>query len=230
MITALVDQSLLQSDAGQEPRFHLLETLGEYARERLEASGEAPALRRRHTAYYLALAEAADAGWQGARQADWVRRLEVEHDNLRAALSWAQETEGDISARLAGALARFWATHGYLAEGRRWLEGALRAGSTMPPAVRARALEGASEIAYWQADYPAARAWAEEALGLQRTLGQPGAVAEALTNLGRILWRQGDRAGAQALLTESQTLRRASGEPARSAETRHQPAEESAGG
>jgi tetratricopeptide (TPR) repeat protein len=117
-----------------------------------------------------------------------------------------------------------------LAEGRRWLEAALRAGSTVPLALRAHALEGASEIAYWQADYPAARAWAEEALALQRSLGQPGAIAEALTNLGRILWRQGDRAGAQALLTESQTLRRASGDPARSAETRHQPAEESAGG
>ncbi len=231
MITALVDQSLLQSDAGQELRFHMLETIGEYARERLEASGEAAVLRQRHGAYYLALAEAAEAGWQGARQADWVRRLEVEHDNLRAALNWAQETgQAELGARLAGALARFWATHGYLAEGRRWLEAALRAGASVPMAQRAHVLEGASELAYWQADYGAAQTWAEEALALRRSLGQPGAVAEALTNLGRILWRQGDRAGAQARLTESQTLRRASGEPARSAETRHQPAEDPAGG
>jgi hypothetical protein len=117
-----------------------------------------------------------------------------------------------------------------LAEGRRWLEAALRAGSTVPLALRAHALEGASEIAYWQADYAVARAWAEEALALQRTLGQPEPIAEAITNLGRILWRQGDQAGAQALLSESQNLRRASGAPPRSAETRHQPAEDPAGG
>jgi predicted ATPase len=231
LIMALVDHSLLQRDAGEEGRFYVLETIGEYARERLEASGEAPVLGQRHAAYYLALAEAADAGRQGSQQAAWVRRLEVEHDNLRAALSWAQAAgQAAISARLAGALARVWATHGYFAEGRRWLEAAPRAGSTVPTPIRAHALEGASEIAYWQADYAAARAWAEEALAVQRTLGQPGAVAEALTNLGRILWRQGDRAGAQALLTESQNLRRASGEAARSAETQHQSAEESAGG
>jgi hypothetical protein len=100
----------------------------------------------------------------------------------------------------------------------------------VPVATRAHVFEGVSEIAYWQADYAAARAWAEEALALQRTLGQPGPLAEALTNLGRILWRQGDQAGAQALLSESQNLRRASGEPSRSAETRHQPAEDPAGG
>jgi hypothetical protein len=98
----------------------------------------------------------------------------------------------------------------------------------LPVADRARLLDGASEIAYWQADYAAARAWAEEALALRRTLGHSAPIAEALTNLGRILWRQGDRAGAQALLSESQVLRRASGAAPPSAETQRHPSGDSA--
>jgi predicted ATPase/class 3 adenylate cyclase len=223
-LTALLDQSLLQSDPGEETRFRMLETIREYAWDRLVASGEAAAIRQRHAAYFQALAEAADAGWQGTRQAVWRQRLAVEHDNLRAALGWAEETaQGEAGARLAGALARFWATHGYLAEGRRWLEWALQSAQTVPITQRARLLDGASEIAYWQADYAAARAWAEEALALRRTLGYQAPIAEALTNLGRILWRLGDRAGAQALLAESQALRRASGAAPPSAETQRHP-------
>jgi hypothetical protein len=230
-LTALVDRSLLQSAAGEETRFRMLETIREYAWDRLAASGEAAAIRRRHAAYFQTLAEAADAGWQGTRQAVWRQRLAVEHDNLRAALAWMQETEQwEPGARLAGALARFWATHGYLAEGRRWLEWALQAAHTLPVADRARLLDGASEIAYWQADYAVARAWAAEALALRRTLGYPAPIAEALTNLGRILWRQGDRAGAQALLAESQALRRASGATPPSAETQRHPSGDPAGG
>ncbi|HEX6607499.1 MAG TPA: AAA family ATPase, partial [Chloroflexia bacterium] len=231
-LTALLDQSLLQSDpGGEETRFRMLETIREYAWDRLAASGEAAAIRRRHAAYFQALAEAADAGWQGTRQAIWRQRLAVEHDNLRAALAWMQETaQGEAGARLAGALARFWATHGYLAEGRRWLEWALQAAHPLPVADRARLLDGASEIAYWQADYAAARAWAEEALALRRTLGYPAPIAEALTNLGRILWREGDRAGAQALLSESQVLRRASGAAPPSAETQRHPSGDPASG
>ena len=148
----------------------------------------------------------------GRAAADWVRRLEVEHDNLRAALSWAEETgQADSGARLAGRWPGSGPRTGILAEGRRWLEAALRTGTTVPVAIGHDVLEGASEIAYWQADYPVARAWAEEALAVQRSLGQPGPIAEAITNLGRILWRQGDQAGAQALSSESQNLRRASG-------------------
>jgi predicted ATPase/class 3 adenylate cyclase len=223
-LTALLDQSLLQSDPGEEARFRMLETIREYAWDRLVASGEAAAIHQRHAAYFQALAEAADAGWQGTRQAVWRQRLAAEHDNLRAALAWAQETaQWEPGARLAGALTRFWATHGYLAEGRRWLEWALQAPPTLPVADRARLLDGASEIAYWQADYAAARAWAEETLALRRTLGHPAPIAEALTNLGRILWRLGDRAGAQALLAESQALRRASGAAPPSAETQRHP-------
>jgi predicted ATPase/transcriptional regulator with XRE-family HTH domain len=222
-ITALVDQSLLQTDPGAVPRFQMLETIREYAAERLVASGAAPALRQRHAAYYQALAEAAAAGGQGAQAAAWAQRLEVEHDNLRAALAWAQETaQPEMGARLAAALARFWATHGYLSEGRRWLEGALAAGQRLPAPLRARVLDGAGEIAYWQAEYAAARAWAEEALALQRTLADPARTAEALTSLGRILWRQGDPAGAQALLTESLALRRASGAAPGGANTQRQ--------
>jgi predicted ATPase/transcriptional regulator with XRE-family HTH domain len=222
-LAALVDQSLLQErEEGGEIRFAMLDTIREYAWEQLAESAEAPEIRRRHGAYYLALAEAADSGWHGSEQGAWVRQLETEHENLRAALAWAQETgQGETGARLVSALARFWATHGYLTEGRGWLEWALQARGTLSAPARARVLDGASEIAYWQADYGVARAWAEEALALQRTLGQLAPLAAALTNLGRILWRQGDRADAQALLTESQALRGVSGLATHSAETQH---------
>ena len=223
-IAQLVDQSLLQrtDDPTGETRFTMLETIHEYAEERLRESTDAAEVRERHATYYLALAEAADRAWSGPEQMEWAERLEVEHDNLRAALDWAEETgRRETGARLAGALARFWATHGFLDEARRRLAWALQPGSTLPAPLRARVLDAASEIAYWQADYAAARAWAEDGLSLRRALGQPVQIADALTNLGRILWRLGDPAAAQALLTESQVLRRALGTSPGSAETRH---------
>ncbi|HEX9440006.1 MAG TPA: hypothetical protein VF909_10000, partial [Roseiflexaceae bacterium] len=145
-IASLLDKSLLQLEEGAdgEPRFLMLETIREYALERLAQRGEAVPLRDRHLEYYLALAEAAEPHLRGAEQIVWANRLEGEHDNFRAALAWAHErgaVEGSTTAgaeaglRLAGALFWFWDLRDHLSEGRRWLAGAL-AQTNRPPALR----------------------------------------------------------------------------------------------
>jgi predicted ATPase len=127
-IASLVDNSLLQQteQAGEEPRFVMLETIREYGRECLEASGEREEIRRAHASYYLRLAEEAEPQLASAEREQWVHRLEKEHDNLRAVLSWSIERkEAATAVRLGGALWRFWLLQGHLSEGRKFLEKAL---------------------------------------------------------------------------------------------------------
>jgi predicted ATPase len=133
LLASLVDKSLLQQQElpRGEPRFRMLETLHEYAREQLAASGEAPALAERQATYFVELAERAEPELRQAQQQDWFRRLGADHDNLRAALNWSLDCETDgadeenaqharttLGARLAGALGHFWFAGGYHAEGR----------------------------------------------------------------------------------------------------------------
>jgi len=193
-----------------ESRVGMLETMRAYGLERLEATGEAAAVRRRHAAYYLALAEAAESELTGTEQARWLGRLEAEHDNMRAALAWARERAGDgdeMALQFAGALWRFWWMRGYLAEGRRWMEGLLgrAGGSTI---VRARALNGAGNLAWSQGDYAKATAWYEESIVFWRQVGDGVGIARALSNLGMVLYEQGDLSRAQARYEESLALHR----------------------
>ena len=162
----------------------MLETLREYGRARLVASREAPAVRRRHAAYYLALAEQAASAFQGPHQLVWLERLEREHANLREALRWAVECgEAEPALRLAGALGWFWEVRGYLTEGRQGLAASLAlpeaAGRTV---VRAKALDGAGLLAHLQGDHAAAHTHFEEALALRRELGDKPGVGLALEN------------------------------------------------
>jgi len=179
-LQSLVDKSLLRH---REDRFSMLETIREYAGERLEASGEAEELRRRHAQHFLALAEEADPHLRGSPK-EWLDRLEREHDNLRAALDWlAGAGERERVLRLAGALARFWGMRGHLAEGRRRLEGGLRTDEP-PTAARARALNGAAMLAAEGGDAATGRLRAEEALALHRTLGDAWGIAHSRFLLG----------------------------------------------
>src|SRR5262249_39044172 len=147
LVASLVEQSLLRPVDG--PRYRMLETVREYARERLEASGEADQIGRRHAAYFLALAETAEPELFGPAQVSWFDRLEAEHPNLRAALAWATGHDLDLALRLGGALPQFWRLRGHLGEGREALERALAAGEG-DPAARAKALLATALVRFAQ--------------------------------------------------------------------------------
>jgi predicted ATPase/class 3 adenylate cyclase len=209
-IEALVDQSLLRDDqrTTAEPRVAMLETIREFALERLESSGEAAAARRAHAEFFLGLAEQAEPQLTGADQALWLDRLETEHGNLRAALAELERTgEGVAFVRLAGALWRFWWLRGHLSEGRRWLEQALAGGGDAGAADRARALDGTGALAEAQGDVEVAQGLHEEALALRRALGDRLGCARSLENLGIIeLHDRGNRERARAHFAESLAL------------------------
>ncbi len=199
LLQSLVDKSLLRFSAD---RFRMLETIREYATERLEASGEAGALRRRHAGYFLALAEEAEPNLLRDSQ-EWVDRLEREHDNLRAALDHLEASDDDdLALRLAGALWRFWYLKSHLSEGRRRLEVSLRA-HTRPAAARAKALNGLAVMALNLGDAMTAEKLADEALVLHRRFGDVWGAAYSAFMVGNAIAEQGEAARAQPLLAES---------------------------
>src|SRR5215216_2746816 len=168
-ISSLVDKSLLRQEEGPsaEPRFVMLETIHEFAREKLGQSGEAEEIKRVHAQYFLTLAEEAYPELKGANQLEWLERLEAEHDNMRAALSWALgRKEAEVALRLGGALSWFWWARGYQSEGRRWLKEALAIEGRGSPEVRAMALAGVGVLAYEQGELDRAQEACEEGLEL----------------------------------------------------------------
>lgn len=207
-ITSLVEKSLLRQEEVGEPRFLMLETTREYATERLEASGEAGEIRRRQAETYLALAEEAGQVLSGPQQIEWLERLEREHDNLRAVLTWLQATnETDRTLRLVSALSHLWTIHGHLTEGRRWLEAALAAGGT-DSSARVAALTGLGGILRFQGDWRGAQRCYQEVLALARETGDRRRVAGCLQELGIVQLNVGDGRRAHALLEESLAVSR----------------------
>jgi predicted ATPase/DNA-binding CsgD family transcriptional regulator len=171
-LEALTDKSLLLGEEGEdgEPRFSMLETIREYAAERLAASGEKEQIHARHAAFFAALGVQAESGFHGAEEGTWRRRLEADHDNLRAALAWSEQHDPELMLRLAGTLWRFWWI--YLTEGRMWLERALVAGGAEACAsLRVKALGSASIVASMQGEVGRGAALAREAVDLA---GQTG--------------------------------------------------------
>ncbi len=196
-----------QAGARAEARFTMLETIREYARERL-GDAEAAELRRQHATYYMVLAERVDSQPERLeRVADFIR-LQADQDNLRAALEWAVE-QGDVETgqRLATALTSFWELAGKVSEGRQWLERML-ALPQEPGSVelRARSLRLAGYLAWLQGDYVAARTPAEESAALWRTIGNQHELAHALNIVGRVRLLQGESAAARSAFEESAAL------------------------
>jgi tetratricopeptide (TPR) repeat protein len=166
----------------------MLETIREFAQEQLSAGDDLDPIRRRHAEHFLDLAVEAEAHLTADDQGAWLDRCEREHPNIRAALRWAIEMgEADRALGSAGALWRFWQQRGHLAEGRAWFEEILAMPSPGPSPARAKALIGAGGIAWWRQDRVAAGAFYEEALGIERELGDPGRIAEALYNLAFVV-------------------------------------------
>src|SRR5919202_3158067 len=208
-LQALLDKSLVQQEEATDgdPHFMMLETIREYAVERLRASGEAEHVRRQHARYYLALVEASAPTFRGPEQTVTFDRLNQEHDNLRAALHWTvARAEAEQALRLASALARFWHIRGHTSEGRRWLEAALALDGPVAPALRARALMAAGAVSYQET------AQFEEALRLFRELGDKRNMTEALSCLADVAWTQSDLTRSTTLFQESLDLFRELGD------------------
>ena len=211
LLTSLTDKSLVVAEQSHgHSRYRLLETVRQYARERLVESGGGEAVQERHRDYFLALAEESEPKLSGAEQAEWLQRLEEEHENLRAGLDWSlAETGSGGGLRICGALQRFWSTRGHLTEGRELCARALgKVGAVERTPERAKALNVAGALAYFQGDYPAARARHEESLAIRRQLGDRRGMAASLGNLGNVASDQGDFVSARALYEESVAIMR----------------------
>jgi tetratricopeptide (TPR) repeat protein len=213
--SSLLDKSLLRQEEGAEgePRFVMLETIHEFANVKLEESGEAEELRRLHAEYFLALSEEAEPGLKGPKQEMWLERLEPEHNNMRAALSWViGRGESELGLRLADALWRFWWMGGYFDEGRRWLEEIL-AQNDGAQAPRGKALEGLSWLSRLQGDLDRAEALAEEGLELSAEAGvETSTVASLRGTLGDVVRSRGEHERAKELFEESVRLYREIGD------------------
>jgi predicted ATPase/DNA-binding CsgD family transcriptional regulator len=194
-VIGLLDKNLLSrsEDGGLEARVEMLATVREFALERLAASGETDAVRAAHAAYYLALAEEAEATLSGREQGRSLQRLRDEHDNLRAALSWTVDRgEVETGLRLCCALWRFWLLAGYVSEGRRWLAAALAVGGEEGVRnLRARALMAAGVLAAYQAEYAEAAKLCADSLTLATELGDRRAIADALDGIALSAQRVG---------------------------------------
>jgi non-specific serine/threonine protein kinase len=172
LLTHLTDKSLVLVSVkdGEETRYRFLETVRHYAREKLEGSGEEPEIRRRHALFFATLGMLAEPGLHSAEEVAWHGRLTAEHDNLRAALSWAAEHDAELLVRLAGDLWRFWWAHP--TEGRAWLERALAVGGESPAPLRVKALGSASIGASMQGEVGRGEALAREAVELAEQGGE----------------------------------------------------------
>jgi predicted ATPase len=206
-LSALLDHSLVRQEGQDgEPRFGMLETIREYALERLHSSAGWQATCDRHAEYYLMLAEAAEPELKGANQRAWLERLETEHDNLRAALTrFLSQDQIALAARLGWGIWMFWWFKGHFDEGARWFEEMLTKSRSLPPYPQAQVLTGASLQVVFGGDEVRARDLLDRSLPLYREVGDLPGIAFATGMLGRLAILRGDYAAAETLLEESQS-------------------------
>ena len=210
LLYGLAEKSLVVAEGigeGDRVRYRLLEPVRQYALEKLEEGGEDEETRRRHADFFLALAEEAEPRLWGPGDREWLDRLEEEHDNIRAAFSWALLGRGEVelSLTLGGALATFWRAHGHLGEGRRWLEEALAKDDRRASlAARIRALDALFRLTFEQWDHDRVQSIAQEAMELSAEAEIGSSLAASLrTVMGGAAWVRGDYERARGLLEES---------------------------
>jgi predicted ATPase/class 3 adenylate cyclase len=214
-LDSLADKSLVRivDGSGGEPRVAMLETIRAYAGELLEASGGAAEAKGAHARFFLDLARDAAAKLEGPEQRAWLDRLDTEHPNLRAALSWLIETgDAACAVQLAGSLWRFWWLRGWATEGREWLRRVLALPGTVDPRARVAALNGAGILAEATGDRAAAQTLHEEALREARADGDASSIAWSLDNLGVLAVGSGDFERAGGLLEEAVRLAETTGD------------------
>lgn len=202
-LESLLNKSLLYQEEGPggEPRFLMLETLHEYAREKLTESGEAGKLQRRHAIYFAQFAERAGIELLEGKQRYWFERLLSEHDNLRTALTFALGSgESELGLRIVGALRDFWNYSGHAGEGLGWIEHTLECTEGASPALRAKALIAAGELSFLQGDYARSKSFNRQAVALYRELGDELNMAWALAFLS------GSCTGSQSDIKEGMVL------------------------
>ena len=216
-LAELLDNSLTrQLEAAGEPRFRMLVTIRDFAIEKLDASDEAQAIRQRHLEAFLALAEKAGPQVQGNEQRRWLDLLELEHDNMRAALEHAiSASKVDAASRMVSAVWRFWQVRGYLREGLMWCERVL-ALRDEDPRSRMRTLEAAGGLAYWMADMGVTERYYREAYDIAGTLGAEAERARSAYNLSFVDLFSGDsdHPTAMVLLEEALAIYRKLGDRA----------------
>ncbi len=216
LLASLVAKSLVvyEGDQGGDPRYRMLETIREFGQERLSASGREATARQRHAAWSLMLAERVGPMVRGPDAAVWLELLERDHASLRVALGWLVERrDGDLLARMAGALSQFWQEHAHYSEGRRWLQAALELGRAAPAKDRLRVMTGAGTLAWYQGEEEYSRQMHEQALVLAREIGDRAAEAFALGSLGAYASELGDFEQANAKFEASLAIAREVGDP-----------------
>jgi predicted ATPase/class 3 adenylate cyclase len=214
-LTSLVEKNLVREGrtVRGESRFDLLETIREYALERLTAASEAGRVRSRFMEFFVKEAETADADLHGPRQGEWLEVLELDHGNYRAALHEARRrSDVQTQLRLVSALWRFWQSRGHVIEGREHVERALSGINSAPPSLTATALNAAGVFAFRQGDYEHAHVRFERSLRLSEQEGDENNVAFALNSLGNVAWASGKYGLADEYYRESLALRRRLGD------------------
>jgi predicted ATPase/class 3 adenylate cyclase len=216
LLARLVDKSLvLMDEEGPDGRYRLLETIRQYGLDKLAETTEAEVVRDRHRDFYVAFAEDAEGQLRGREQVAGLKRLEFDHDNLRTALRWSLDRgETEVALRLGSALWLFWDTHGYVREGREWVDDLLTRADALPASAitpdiqraRAKLLDGAGRLRARWSEYAKACELDAQAIAVWRELGDQRGMAEALNNIGVGMRYLGDRARSQAAVEESLAL------------------------
>ena len=207
LLTRLLEKSLVSlQEQGGQARYQMLVTIHQYAHKKLSESEEAERARNRHLDFFLNLAEEAEVKLHGSQQPVWLERLEVELDNLRAALRWGFGNRTEAGFRLAGALWLFWFMHAHFTEGRRWYDQALSLSGDSSPEIRMRLLTGAASSALGREDYEQTRILSQQSLELAREQENEWGIAMSLHHLGAAATHYGDFKQAQTLLEEGLVL------------------------
>lgn len=208
-LASLVDKSMLQHQRREngQPRFVMLETLREYALEQLQTDGNTDSTRRRHWTYYSKLVEAVEPGPKEPDLPAWMKLLEEEHDNLRAALKWAlEQDELDVALGIAGAIWKLWQIHGHVEEGMEWMKAILDRSRGQISTPRAKALWGAGWLGMVAGNLDQSREYFEEGAAISRQLGDQRYLGRSLHGIGAVARGQGDFASSRAAFDESLPL------------------------